>query len=114
MFIIKTAGCLATRNFPGPRGEAGEQGACSLPAGAMGDPGDEGFPGPRGLKGDKGEPASRFDRPRPGEECRCPIGPPGTKGTQAKTAMQQAVTMLCCSFCLSQGVVLQTCTDHSM
>lgn len=80
MLIINTAGCLATRNFPGVSGLEGP--SCRFPPGAMGDPGDQGYPGPPGPVGKKGEPASRFNRPRPGEECRCPIGPPGSEGTQ--------------------------------
>ncbi len=66
-----------------PRGRGGQtrQTCRPGPPGPVGHPGDPGYPGYPGLKGFKGEPGSLFTRPTPGEECHCPAGPSGKKGT---------------------------------
>ena len=93
LFTINSAGCFGWRNIPGSkqwlvppdplRGGGGQTRKTCRPGppGPVGHPGDPGYPGYPGLKGFKGEPGSLFTRPTPGEECHCPAGPSGKKGT---------------------------------
>lgn len=92
MFIVNAAARVSGRNFPGIGGAAGEIQTCIRKPGALGDPGDQGHPGNPGPQGKKGEPGDRFQKPPVGEECRCPIGPPGSKGRQVTVMSQQYTT----------------------
>ena len=82
---------MSGRNFPGIGGDHGIQ-ACIRKPGALGETGDQGHPGNPGPQGKKGEPGDRFQKPPVGEECRCPIGPPGSKGRQVAVMSQQYTT----------------------
>ena len=79
MFIVNAATRVSGRNFPGIGKADGIQ-ECIRKPGALGETGDQGHPGNPGPQGKKGEPGDRFQKPPVGEECRCPIGPPGSKG----------------------------------
>ena len=80
MFIINNGVDSAWRNPPGV-GALGGPVCPPGPDGPVGDPGSPGEPGHPGVKGLRGKPASSFFRPPLGEECHCPIGPEGKKGT---------------------------------
>ena len=79
LLLTINKGCSAWRNPPGASGEV--QAPCPITQGPMGEPGDPGQPGYPGSKGPEGEPGQSFVRPSPGENCHCPAGPSGKKGT---------------------------------
>ena len=87
LFLMFIGVCSVSAYWRNPPGVAGLQGGdvgklCNPglpgPVGEEGDPGGPGYHGPKGIKGEAG---SSFARPPPGEQCRCPRGPDGERGT---------------------------------